>query len=296
MELSLNDLKYFVVVAESLNISRAAERLGISQPALSVALQKLERAFGVPLLLRGRSGVQLTHAGRRLQAGGTDFYNDWKRLSDTVVRGDDELSGRYVFGCHPSVALYSLPQLLGELHRLYPIEIGLVHDLSRKVAEGVISFRIDFGIVVNPWRHPDLVIRPLWDDTVTLFRTKAPTDLQKLDEKSVLICDPDLLQTQSILKSMDRANLKFRRVIHSSSLETITALVAAGTGIGILPSRVAASHRNLVPISEWKPKVSHAPFFHDKIALIYRSDRQWSKAGRKLAQEIERLLKRPIPA
>lgn len=290
MDLSLNDLKYFEIVSETLNISRAAERIGISQPALSVALQKLERAFGVPLFVRSRSGIQLTHAGERLRRGVGDFQYDWKRLSETVLRGEEEISGHYVFGCHPSVAIYSLPQVFPELLSRYPIEIGLVHDLSRKIAEGVISFRIDFGIVVNPWEHPDLVIRPIWEDTVTLFGLKDAIALQAMDGSGVLICDTDLMQTQSILKDLARRGLKFKRVIHSSSLEVITTLVASGAGIGILPARVASRETSIVPIKT--PKF-RTPFYKDRIALIYRGDRQRSKAARTLSREIERLLKQP---
>ncbi|MBI1861912.1 MAG: LysR family transcriptional regulator [Deltaproteobacteria bacterium] len=286
MDLSLNDLRYFEAIAETLNISRAAERLGISQPALSVALQKLESEMAVELLIRARSGVQLTHAGERLKAGAADFLNDWRRLRDTVIRGEEEPSGTYVLGCHTSVALYSLPHFLPQLLESHPIEVRLAHDLSRKITEGVISFRIDFGIVVNPWEHPDLVIRPLWNDVVTLYRKKKPTKLQDCDGEGVLICDPELAQSQSILKDINKAGLKFHRAIHTSNLEVVTSLTACGAGVGIIPGRVAGQASDLVP-------VEGAPEYHDQIALIYRGDRQHSKAARALARVIESLLKQP---
>lgn len=287
MDLSLNDLRYFQTITETLNISRAAERLGISQPALSVALRKLESELGVQLLLRSRSGVELTHAGNRLRQGTLAFLNDWKRLQDTVVRGEDEISGSYVVGCHPSVALYSLPQILPRLLESYPVDIRIEHDLSRRITERVVSFRIDFGIVVNPASHPDLVIRKLGEDSVTLYRRKNPTPLQDCLGSGVLILDSDLLQSQSILKNLAKKGFSFKRSIHSSNLEVIVQLVASGAGVGILPGRVAAQ-ADLIAI----PK---APTYSDQIALIYRGDRQRSPASRRLAREMEKFFKLPAP-
>src|SRR5687768_10713261 len=109
------DLTYFLEVAATRNISRAAERLGITQPALSLALKRLENTIGTELLIRTKVGVQLTKPGVRVAARARDLIDEWHKLRNDALRDEHEISGRYCIGCHPSVALYSLPHFLPNL-------------------------------------------------------------------------------------------------------------------------------------------------------------------------------------
>lgn len=113
------ELHYFVEVANTLNISRAAERLGISQPSLSLAVRRLEDALGVELLVRNKSGVNLTRAGQKFVLQARQLLHEWERLSSEAVRAESTLTGRYTIGCHSSVALYSLPGFLPKLMQVH---------------------------------------------------------------------------------------------------------------------------------------------------------------------------------
>src|SRR5690349_7643935 len=106
---SPSELQYFIEVSNTLNVSRAAERLGISQPTLSLAIQRLEHGFGAPLLLRSKSGVTLTNAGRKLVAQARHLLDEWEKIRQDALKDESEIRGRYTLGCHASVALYSLP-------------------------------------------------------------------------------------------------------------------------------------------------------------------------------------------
>lgn len=282
---SASELQYFIEVTNTLNVSRAAERLGISQPTLSLAIRRIESAFGAPLLIRTKSGVKLTHAGHKLVTQARSLLHEWDKIRGDALRDETEIRGRYVLGCHASVALFSLPSFMASLLEANPsLEIKLVHDLSRRITEDVISFKVDFGIVVNPWQHPDLIIKPITRDDVTLWVAKNPTSLQdRASGQAVLICDPDLIQSQSILKQLAKSGLEFKRILTTSSLEVVTALVASGAGIGILPTRVAQR----IPAQGLKPLLKDGPRFHDTISLIYRADAQKSKASRLLAKTLE---------
>jgi DNA-binding transcriptional LysR family regulator len=278
-----NDITYFLEVAKSLNISRAAERLGVTQPTLSVAIRRLEDSLGTPLLLREKTGVQLTRAGKRFAVEARTLMDHWGRLKSASLEDETEVRGRVTIGCHSSVALYTVGRFAGELARKYPeVELEFHHDLSRRITERVISFETDIGIVVNPVRHPELRIVQLFDDEVGLWRSTGPC------AEDVLICDPDLLQAQDIQAKLGRSGgvLKFRRHIFSSSLEVITQLVASGAGIGILPARVAEREKGL-QIKRVAPK---GPTFHDKCCLIYRPDAHTSAAVRAVAQGIREAL------
>ena len=286
---NFNDIYYFLEVSETKNISRAAERLGITQPSLSSAIKRLEETIGTQLFIRSRSGVQITKAGSELVKKGRLLLMNWEQLKSEINRHESDVTGQYVIGCHSAVALYTLPFFLPQLVQKFPdLEIKLVHDLSRKITESVISFSIDFGIVVNPVRHPDLVIRELCQDEVSFWSAAKQSATQKIDaENKVLICDHNLSQVQSLIQQCEKKKIHFKRVIHSSSLEVITDLTANGTGVGILPSRVAQRNKgfHLKKISD------QLPSFKDKICLIYRSDLQKTKGREIILEHIRRGIK-----
>src|SRR5689334_19918927 len=94
------DLSYFIEVAQSGNISRAAERLGITQPSLSAAVKRLEDSVGATLFIRGRTGVQLTKSGTELLRKGRLLLLNWEQLKADVKKKETGVSGQYVIGCH----------------------------------------------------------------------------------------------------------------------------------------------------------------------------------------------------
>jgi DNA-binding transcriptional LysR family regulator len=282
---SPTELQYFIEISHTLNISRAAERLGISQPTLTLAVQRLESQFGLPLLIRSKAGVKMTLAGQKLVSQARILLHEWDRIRDDAIKTESELRGRYTIGCHPSVALYSVPTFLGKMLIENPgLEVRLVHDLSRRITEEVISFKIDFGIVVNPWEHPDLVIRPLCTDEISIWVAKKASPLQSATSgKGVMICDPDLVQSQFILKQLAKRGMHFPRLVTTSNLEVVSSLVAAGAGAGILPGRVARHVKSY----GLKPLLKDGPQYDDKICLVYRADAQRSKASRLISKQIE---------
>ena len=269
---TFTDITYFIEVAQTKNISRAAERLGITQPSLSSAMKRLEDSLGATLFIRGRTGVQLTKPGKELLGKGRLLLLNWEQLRADINKKESGVSGQYIIGCHPSVALYSLSHFLPDLVQKHPeLEIKLTHDLSRKITEGVISFEIDFGIVVNPVRHPDLVIKELCSDDVLFWTARKPSSTQSLDpSKGVLICDLNLIQAQKLLGDLQKKKLGFNRIIQSSNLEVITDLITSGVGIGILPKRVAMRAMD----QKIKPLDQKLPIFKDRICLVYRADSQ----------------------
>ncbi len=280
---SFNDINYFMEVAETKNISRAAERLGITQPSLSSAIKRIEDSLGTSLLIRSRSGVQLTKAGTELKSKGRLLLMNWEQLKSDINRRETAVTGEYVIGCHPSVALYSLPHFLPQLMSQYPeLNIKLEHDLSRKITESIISYHIDFGIVVNPVKHPDLIIKELCTDVVTFWTAKTPSKNQKAGDHSVLICDLNLQQAQKVLSDFQKQKIHFNRLIHSTNLEVITELVAKGAGVGILPTRVATRDKSH-SLTEFSNK---APSFKDRICLVFRADLPKSKSRTVITESI----------
>lgn len=104
------DLTYFLEIANLLNLSRAAESLGISQPSLSLAIQRLEKSVGTTVLVRHKRGVSLTKAGKQLLAHTRQLMQHWDSIKSETLASVYEIQGNFSIGCHPSVALFSLPR------------------------------------------------------------------------------------------------------------------------------------------------------------------------------------------
>lgn len=278
---SPTELHYFLEIATTQNISRASERLGITQPSLSLAIKKLENQVGTELLLRSKTGVKLTKAGQRFSSKARILLEQWEIVLQAIKREESEISGLYRLGAHISVACGRLATVLPKILRQYPrLELCMQHDLSRRITERVINFEIDFGIVVNPISHPDLVIRKLYDDEVSFFCA----DNFASENKDILLCyDPNLLQARWLLKQAKESGISFNRDFISSSLELICSLISQGAGVGILPALVAArSSLKVAPLG--------LPSFIDTHALIYRADTQTSLASKALARILEQEL------
>jgi len=274
MDMSLGDFKYFFMAAETCNLSRAAERLGVGQPTVSQAIKRLESVFRTPLFDRFKTGVQLTPAGKQLYTQARVALDDLEKLKEAVISANFEIEGRYSIGCHTSVALNVLPQFLPSLLKQnHKLEIQLFHALSREITEKVISFGADFGIVVNPVHHPDLVIKKLCTDNVTYWI--APEG-----DVNTLIYDPNLAQSQFVISKTSAKHWHFSRRIESTSLEVIAKLTAEGCGVGLLPERVARRIKRL------KPFKTNVPRHEDQLCLIYRADRHKSASARTIIDSI----------
>ena len=168
-----SDITYFIEVASTSNVSRAAERLGITQPALSHSLNRMENQLGVDLFIRSKKGVRLTKAGERFLQEAKSLLQHWDVVQRSVQDEMESPSGTIKLGLHTAVAQYTLPHFLPQFFKEYPlINIQLNHGLSRLMTEEVISSKADVAIVVNPTAHPDLIIKELCRDIVTFW--KAP--------------------------------------------------------------------------------------------------------------------------
>ena len=264
---SASDLSYFFEAASTLNFSRAAERLGISQPSLSLSIQRIEAILGEPIFLRSKRGVTLTQAGRQLFGHTRTLMQAWSEVRTKATASVGEIGGRYVIGCHPSVAIFSLPGFLADAMAKHPkLELQLVHDLSRKITEGVISASLDMGIVVNPVRHPDLLLQKIAEDNVAFWQPATSSRVSAIKNSDVLIYNPEMMQSQTLIKKLFKSGVHIARTIETSNLEVIAELTASHCGIGILPTRVA------LKASKKLMRVVKTPVFQDEIYIAMRSE------------------------
>jgi DNA-binding transcriptional LysR family regulator len=267
----MDDIKYFVTVSETLNVTRAAEIVGISQPAFSYSIKRLEEKLGGELLIRLKNGVRLTKLGEEFRSRARRVLYEWEEAQNLANPETGLVQGSYTFAIHPSVALYTLEHFLNQIRTEFPaLNYKFIHGLSREMTERVVSWEADFGIVVNPVKHPDLVIRRLCLDEMTIFHASGA--------QKRLIFDESLAQTKHIMNRISKA-AHFSGTINTPNLEVAAKLASIGLGYGILPTRVARGYANL-------RKLDGAPVFKDEICLVYRPEKQMNVVGRRIVEII----------
>jgi DNA-binding transcriptional LysR family regulator len=270
---SPTEIDYFIEIYHTGHISRAALRLGVTQPTLTQSLQRLEEKINALLFHRTKKGVIPTRDAVLLYRRAQALKDCWSELQEGLKRSGQALEGRFAVGCHPSVGAYTLPLLLDALESLAPlIDVKLVHDSSRKITDGLVSYQIDLGYVVNPSRHRDLVLRKIGNDRVTFWKAIGRHPMPRK-----IFADRSREQVEKLLGRAFRKHFHDWSVISCSSLELVRTLVRLGHGVGILPERVAHAEGRCLEI--YDPDL---PSQSDEIYLAYRREVLASQAGQAL--------------
>lgn len=258
MKYRVSDIRNFVETSSCSTIVQAANKLEISQPALSESIKRLEEDLGSVLFYRSRSGIQLTPSGKIFLGKAQKAMQAFQEL-DMSDNKETIFGGRSIsIGCHSTVAQYSIPKALGRLKETAPdYKIELRHDLSRNIQADIQRGALDIGVVINPVEVPDLVIQKLSLDTVGVWSAKVNENFD------TIICNQNLFQTQSILKKWKN---KPQKIISTDSLDLICRLMAEKVGYGIVPERA-------VELSGLSLK-HHAslPVYKDEICLVHRPE------------------------
>ncbi|MES2767816.1 MAG: LysR family transcriptional regulator [Bdellovibrionota bacterium] len=252
----LNDLKIFVETSQCSTFSQAANKLEISQPAVSESIKRLEEDLSTTLFYRSRNGIQLTSSGKIIL---DKAHAALQSLDELYLSKDGMFSGRTIsVGCHSTVAQYFIPTALSYLKKQAPdYKIQLVHDLSRNIQSQIQFGNIDIGIIINPVEVPDLIITKLATDEVSVWTSKSGTDF------NTIICNQHLFQSQSILKKWKN---KPSKILGTDNLDLICRLVHEEIGYGIIPERAVSLSK--FPLK----KMSSLPSYKDDICLVYRPE------------------------
>lgn len=278
----LVQLRYFLAITESGSITGAARTLSVSQPTLTVAIQKLEEELKTTLFLRGRGGVVLTRTGEELLDHARDALGILGRVEQRIAGLEQDLVGHFVIGCHESLGAYFLPGFLKDFLKAAPtIEISLWNGTSAAVTDAVVERKVDFGLVVNPRPHASLVLTELFDDAMDLFvenSLRPPEDVRHSERSFLwavdklklgpLIYAGRVAQCQDLIDRLGAEQMLPIRRLSCGDLELVKSLGLAGVGVCMLPRRVAAyGHEGR--LVRLHPAL---PFFPDIISLVYRAD------------------------
>jgi len=269
------ELSYFIELFSTGHFTKTAQKLRITQSALTQSISKLERKIGASLFYRTKKGCHPTPTGEILFHEACELRERWSALSEKVRQQKTALRGRFRLGCHPSLGIRLLPPFLKKLAAVAPeIEVDLSHDYSRNLTSKVISYELDFCFAVNPVRHPDLVLKKIDDDRIRVWKSKRVTVPVKK-----IFTDLSPLEVRAMFGKKFKAYSDWP-IVQSTSLELILAFAGNGVGVGILPEKVATRARefDLEPLDEALPSL------HDEIFLVHRLDTMKSEAGKLLTR------------
>jgi DNA-binding transcriptional LysR family regulator len=256
MDFRINDLMNFINTAECRTMAEASKKLGITQPALSESIKRFEQDLKLTLFYRSRSGIELTLEGREIYLKSLKAHDS---LNDVLQIKNTEFNLKILkIGCHPTVAAYTLPQAFKKFKKIYPdYKIKLEHGSSAQMQYLVQTGKVDCALVVNPIRHPDLVIKKLGNDEVGFYKSRGEFD------ESKIFCNTQMVQVQSLLRKIKKSKWD---IIETDNLELIVRFVSSGLGVGILPNRVVKLFQ--VQLDQ----IEKDNIFVDEICLVFRPE------------------------
>ena len=295
--MELRHLRYFLVVAEELNFTRAAKILGINQPPLSAQIQQLEKELGTPLFRRLARGVELTDAGKLLLEQTRIIL---KQVDDAAVgvrrraRGE---TGRIIIGSSGSYFHPLIMKIIHECKSRYPqvvIATGVEVTNTSLLIAWLRTGRIDVCLLPLPIDDSDgLAVEPLVDEDCVIVLPRghalgnsASAPLAKLaGEKFVVFCrDFNPATYDSIFAACARADFIPKVELEAPQIISVLPMVAAGFGVSIVPrsfSEVRFAGIQYIDIEADAPRSA--------IALVWRHDER--SAAIKNAMKAARLAK-----
>ncbi|AHY46343.1 Transcriptional regulator [Rubrobacter radiotolerans] len=247
--MDLRRLRYFVVVAEEQNFSRAAERLHMAQPPLSEQIKRLETSLGVRLFDRSSRGAELTEAGELLLVEARRLLVQAEQTAEVVRRVGEGEVGRLTLGFVPSASNSVLPPVLSCFRRRYPdVQLYLQEMNPDWLVAGLHEGRIDVSFFYLPFRDAALRHRPVSREPLAVA---LPETHPLADEAEVDLCDlaeePFVLPARyrmpglygQVTGACRRAGFEPRAVQKEVWLmQTVVALVAGGVGVALVPATI----------------------------------------------------------
>ena len=272
--MTLSELRFVVSVAQEKNFRRAAAKSFVSQPALSLAIKKIENELGVLIFERNRMGISLTTVGEKIVNQAQIVLEEADKIKAISIAKKNTKQVEVKIGLIYSIAPYLLPSIIPLVKSSCPeiileAEEDITTNLIKKLEEG----SIDAAIIALPFVVPGIETQPLYDEPFkVLIPTKHPwNNKQKINAKElknekILLLDNTHCFSMQVREACPGISDK-AEVQAGTSLETIRNMVASNLGISILPQSATSNNysNDLINIL---PFESPIPF--RRVAMAFR--------------------------
>jgi LysR family hydrogen peroxide-inducible transcriptional activator len=244
-KMTITQLKYVLSVAEYQNFTVAAEHSFVTQPTLSMQIQKLEDALNVQIFNRSKKPIELTEIGKKIVEQAKIIVNESNRISDIVDQQKGFIGGEFKLGIIPTVMPTLLPMFLNNFTKKYPkvkliIEELTTDEIIRKLTDG----HIDAGLAATPLENESIIEKPLYyEPFVGLIPKNHRLSNQKnitteaLEIEDILLLEDGHCFKDSVINlcSTHKIDNKKGFQLASGSFDTLIKLSKEGLGMTLLP-------------------------------------------------------------
>ncbi len=284
-------LRSFLHVAELGNLSRASERLHLSQPALSRQIKQLESGLGVALFARTGRGVRLTQAGAILAAKARPILLQLDGLASEVSASAQEVTGNVRLAVPPSFGVGLTIDILESYRARYPkVHVEVSVALSGAVQDGLLEDRLDVGVLYPPMRSRSLESETLWTEQLDLvgapglFSSVPISFAQALSYPLLLPSRPHGLRL--VVEGYAAQHGGALQVeLEVNSLRMLVEMLHRGLGVAFLPRRAVSAELEAGLVSAVSV---HLPVLRRQTALAWSAQRPLTQATQLLRDQIRK--------
>ncbi len=243
--MTITQLQYVLAVAEYQNFTLAAEKSFVTQPTLSMQVQKLEDELDVLIFDRSKKPISITEAGKKIVAQAKNIVNEAKRIKDIVDQEKGFIGGQYTLGIIPTVMPTLLPMFLKTFIKKYPkVNLIIKEQSTESLIRNIQDGHLDGGIAATPLEIEFIKERPLYYEPFVGYVPKnhrlsrlealSPSDLELSDV--LLLQDGHCFRDGVInLCTLPRNYKEEQFQLHSGSFETLVNLADEDMGMTLLP-------------------------------------------------------------
>lgn len=258
--MEFRQIRYFLEIQRAGSFVRAAQALGLTQPALSRQVALLEREIGESLLDRGGRNLRLTPAGEVFLDYAVRINDLWRQMQDSLKHPERELSGEYSLSAGGTVAAYILPGVLKKIHKKYPHLVFRVSEGdAQETREALLRGDVDLGILTGEGSESALIQKPYLTDRIIpvaakthpLFRKKK-LSLGDIDGEDFVFFHPASAVRRVVEKKIRTLKTKLNPsvVMELRSLQGVIRSIEAGLGIGFISEFCLTPKLKRLPFAE----------------------------------------------
>ena len=290
--MEITNLRAFMAIAETGSFSAAAERLYLSQPAISKRISILETELGVRLFDRIGRGVQLTESGQTLHKRAHHLLQEVEDIRRDISSLTDTVSGKLVMATSHHIALHRLPLYLKQYMDSYPqVTLDLRFTDSESGCRSVENGELEFAVVTLPRKIvAPLEVIPLWEDELAIVvAPDHPLNQNSMISKTELLMHSAIMPERGTFTweivhdefEIDESHVKIG--LTSNYLETIKMLVSVGLGWSILPKSMLVNSE-LIALSVSNIQLSRT------LGIVYHRNKTLSNAARHFIEMLRQTL------
>lgn len=244
MNITLKQLRYYLVAAKYVSLRQAARELKISQPSLSAQIQKLEEALGIELFERSRGGVTLTPLGRDLLKQAQQAVNAAEVIIEAADFATNGPSGTFRLGASPTLGPYALPWILPEVHKKYGgVKFFVREEVPDALTEGLYNGRYDLILTTLPLKESGITVMPLFRESLYLVMNREHPLAKNKSIRGDQLAGLEILTIEEhhlLFRQVEDLCTQFKAEIlrdyEGTSLDSIRQMVHMEMGVAFLPA------------------------------------------------------------